>query len=80
MMVSFYKQKPNVDTPYRKLVLEQSRGWQVRLSGGTKWGEHAEELKVILAKSFEEAVESFNRVYAEVQAEGWKAYSPYEPW
>jgi hypothetical protein len=82
MMQSFYKQKPTVDTPYRQLLIEHNgRNWQVRLLGGTKWGrENAEELKNIPAKDFDEANKFYDKEFVEVQAGGWKAYSPYVSW
>jgi len=37
---SFYQCKPELDTPYRELVLmhDEERGWCVRLLAGKKWG------------------------------------------
>jgi len=81
MITAFYKQKPTMDTPYRELVIQHKNGWRVRLSGGTKWGrENAKELKVVPARDFEDAKAVFDKIFAELQEEGWKAYSPYEPW
>lgn len=81
MITVFYKQEPTVDTPYRQLVLKYSKGWQVCVLAGTKWGrEHAEKIRVIPAKTFEDAKQCFDNVFAELQADGWRAYRPYEPW
>lgn len=81
MMTAFYKQKPTIDTPYRQLLLEHEGRWQVRLLGGTKWGrQHTEELKLIPAKSFDEAKEFYDKVFRELQDDGWKPYNPFIPW
>lgn len=81
MITVFYKQKPTVDTPYRQLMLEHKPAWRVRLLGGTKWGpENVQELKVISAKSFDDGKELYDKVFGELQDEGWKPYSPYVPW
>lgn len=82
MMTAFYKQQPTVDTPYRQLILEHSAGgWRVRLMGGTKWGRsHGQKLKVIPAKSFDAAKKAYDKVFGELQNEGWKPYCPFEPW
>jgi hypothetical protein len=81
MMNAFYKEKPVQDTPYRQLSIGHKGGWIVRLAGGTKWGrENTRELKVVSAKSFDEAKELYDKMFKELQDEGWKAYSPYEPW
>ena len=82
MMPAFYKRQPIQDTPYRQLVLERKDGkWTVRLMGGTKWGrESRKKLKVIRANSFGAAREQFDRLFGELEDEGWKVYSPFEPW
>jgi hypothetical protein len=83
MIQSFYKENPTkVDTPYRELIVEQVGGkWQARLTGGTKWGVPKKTpLKVIKGKRYEDAKEAFDKMFAELQEEGWKAYSPFEPW
>jgi hypothetical protein len=81
MIQAFYKSKPEQDTPYRQLSVSHTDGWRVRLITGMKWGrEDAEELKVINAESFDAAHRIFDRLYKELQAEGWRPYSPYEPW
>jgi hypothetical protein len=81
MIQAFYKTKPQQDTPYRQLSLSHKDGWQVRLTGGTKWGrENAEELKVISAKSFDEAQQLYDEMFRQLQDQGWRAYTPYETW
>jgi hypothetical protein len=81
MMQAFYKTKPTQDTPYRQLSLRRENGWRVRLTGGNKWGrEHAEELKVIPVQTFDEAKEVYDKMFIDLQDEGWKPYSPYEIW
>ena len=82
LLQSFYKQKPSVDTEYRELViLGPKGGLRVRLLGGTWWGpEHSKELRVIQANGFDEAKESFDKVFRQLEKEGWRAYSPYEQW
>jgi hypothetical protein len=83
MMNAFYKAKPTVDTPYRQLVLEydEKGSWQVRLIGGTKWGrENAQDLKVTPAKSFDDGMDSYNKMFRQLQEEGWKPYNPFIPW
>ena len=80
MLQSFFKQKPTGDTPYRELVIERNP-WRVRLSGGTVWGQgYSKEIKVIQAKSFNDAKDAFDKLFRELQDEGWKPYSPCEPW
>ena len=39
MHQAFYQSKPKQDTPYRQLDLtcDRTKGWVVRLFGGTKW-------------------------------------------
>jgi hypothetical protein len=82
MTTAFYKQSPTVDTPYRQLTLENTKGhWQVRLTGGVKWGrEHRQELRLIPAKSFEDAKQSYDKAFGELQKEGWRPYTPQQQW
>jgi hypothetical protein len=81
MMNAFYKVKPVQDTPYRQLSISYKDGWKLRLTGGTKWGrEDSQELKSIPAQSFDEAKELYDKMFIELQEEGWKAYSPQESW
>lgn len=82
MMNAFYKQKPIIDTPCRQLIAHiNNGGWEVRLRGGTKWGaEHTEEMKILPVKSFEEASEVYDKEYKQLEAEGWKPYSPQQTW
>jgi len=80
LMNAFYKQSPTADTPYRQLILKQSGGWRVRLTGGTTWGrEHRQELKIFPANSFDDARETYDRIFTELQAEGWEPYGLFEP-
>jgi len=82
MMAAFYKQEPTNDSPYRQLIiLAYEGGWQVRLSGGTQWRpKQSKEFKVILAKSFDDAQKLYDTAYLQLQDEGWKPYSSFEPW
>jgi hypothetical protein len=82
MLAAFYKQKPTSDSPYRQLaILAYEGGWRVRLSGGTRWRpKQSEVLKAIHAKSFDEAQELYDTAYRQLQDEGWKPYSSFEPW
>jgi hypothetical protein len=81
MIQAFYKTKPQQDTPYRQLSLTHENGWRVCLSTGKKWGrENAQELKVTLAASFDEANLLYDTLFEELQNEGWKAYTPHEIW
>jgi hypothetical protein len=82
MLAAFYKQKPTSDSPYRQLaILAYEGGWRVRLSGGTHWRpKRSEELRVIPAKSFDEAQKLYDATYRQLQDEGWKPYSSSEPW
>lgn len=81
MIQSFFKEKPSVDTPYREIVLDYKSGWRARLLGGTKWGrENAKELRVAKAKDFDDGMREYDRLYKEVQDEGWKPYDPHAPW
>jgi hypothetical protein len=84
MIQTFYKQNPiKVDTPYREIIIENVGGqWQARLTGGTKWGSDPkpEPLEVVKAKTYGEAKEAFDKMFRNLQDDGWKAYSPYEPW
>ncbi len=81
MIQSFFKEKPTVDTPYREIVLDYKNDWQARVLGGTKWGrENAKELKVVKAKDFDAGMLEYNKLYKEVQDEGWKPYDPHAPW
>jgi hypothetical protein len=82
MLAAFYKQKPTSDSPYRQLtILAYEGSWRVRLSGGTRWRlRQSEELKVIPAKSFDEAQKLYDMTYRQLQDEGWKPYSSFEPW
>ena len=81
MIQAFYKTKPVQDTPYRQLSLTHKDGWRVRLAGGTKWGrENANELRSESAQTFEEAKELYDKMFKELEQEGWRAYSPYEIW
>jgi hypothetical protein len=82
MIATFYKQKPTSDSPYRRLMILPHEGkWHVRLLGGTQWHpKQSDEMKVIPAKSFDEAQKLYDRVYRQLQDEGWKPYSSSEPW
>jgi hypothetical protein len=82
LAAAFYKQKPTSDSPYRQLmILVYEGGWRVRLSGGGQWRpKQSEELKVIPAKSFDDAQTLFDTAYQQLQDEGWKPYSSFEPW
>jgi len=81
MIQAFYKSKPERDTPYRELVLKYEDGWRVQLSAGTRWGrENADELKAIPVSSFEEGKTLFDKLFGELQNDGWRPYSPHEDW
>ena len=82
MLATFYKQKPTSDSPYRQLaILAYEGNWRVRLSGGTRWRpKQSEELKVISARSFDEAQKLYDKTYRQLQDEGWKPYGSSEPW
>ena len=82
MLAAFYKQTPSISSPYRQLIILSREGvWQVRLSGGTQWRpKHSEELKVIPAKSFNDAQNLYDTAYQQLQDQGWKPYSSFEPW
>jgi hypothetical protein len=82
MVAAFYMQKPTSDSPYRQLIiLPYKRGWRVRLSGGKQWRpKHSEELKVIQADTLADAQKLYDKVYRQLQDEGWKPYSSFEPW
>src|ERR1035441_7372814 len=76
MIQAFYKVKPEQDTPYRQLSIVNDDRWEVRLSAGTKWGrEHARELKVIPAATFDEAKQHFDKLFEELHADGWLPYT-----
>jgi hypothetical protein len=83
-IAAFDKQKPTLDTPYRRLFLEQNEigtGWQVRLLGGTKWGHENEILlESFAAAEFAEAEEIYGEKFRELDDAGWTAYSPYRAW
>ena len=82
LAAAFYKQKPTSDSPYRQLtILAYEGGWRVRLSGGEQWRpKKTEELRMIPAKSFDDAQKLFDTAYHQLQDEGWKPYSSFEPW
>ena len=82
LAAAFYKQKPTSDSPYRELtILAYEGGWRVRLSGAEQWRpKQSEELKVISAESFDDAQKLFDTAYQQLQDEGWKPYSSFEPW
>lgn len=83
MLAAFYKQKPTSDAPYRQLTILASKGggWRVRLLGGKQWRpKQSKELNVIPAKSFDEAQKLYDKVYRQLQDEGWKPYNSFEPW
>ena len=82
MLAAFYNQKPTSDSPYRQLtILAYEGGWQVRLSGGTKWRpKQSEELKLLPAKGFDEAQKLYDMTYRQLQDEGSKPYGSFEPW
>jgi hypothetical protein len=81
IITAFFKQNPIVDTPYRQLMLSQKGGWKVRLLGGTKWGpKQCREIKVVQAKSFDEAKKAYDKAFGELVDEGWRPYSPFVPW
>ena len=83
-IAAFYKQKPTIDTPYRRLFFEQNdtgTGWQVRLLGGMKWGHENETLlERFSAVEFAEAEEIYSKKFRELHEAGWTAYSPYILW
>ena len=66
-IAAFYKQKPTLDAPYRRLFLEQNEtgtGWQVRLLGGMKWGHENENLlEKFSAVEFAEAEEIYGKKF-----------------
>ena len=72
MQQAFYKTNPTQDTPYRQLSLEYaSDDWRVRLTGATMWGrEHAEELRVEVAQSFEAAKTLYDKRFIQLTAGG----------
>jgi hypothetical protein len=83
-IAAFYKQKPTVDTPYRRYSLSRTkrgRGWQVRLLGGIKW-EHENEalLEKFSAVEFAEAEEIYGKKFRELHEAEWTACSPYISW
>jgi hypothetical protein len=82
MMAAFYKQKPTSDSPYRQLIiLARGGGWLVRLSGGTHWlPKQSEELKLIPARSYDDAQKLYDTAYRQLQDEGWKPYSSFDPY
>jgi hypothetical protein len=81
IITALFKQNPTVDTPYRQLSLSRKGGWKVRLLGGTEWGpKQYRELKIIQAKSFEDAKEAYDKAFGELVDEGWKPYNPSVPW
>ena len=80
MTQAFYKVRPTQNTPYRQLSLTHTDNhWQVRLTGGEKWGK-AEELKIILVKSFDEGLVPYDKLFIDLTNEGWKPYSPQQSW
>ena len=51
------------------------------MTTGKKWDrEHSQELKVTLAASFDETNLLYDKLFQELQNEGWKAYTPHEIW
>ena len=51
------------------------------LTTGQKWGrEHAQELKVTPAATFDAAHLLYDKLFKELEDEGWKAYTPHETW
>jgi hypothetical protein len=82
LAAAFYKEKPTSDFPYRQLMIfAYEGGWRVRLSGAEQWRpKKSEELKVISAKGFDDAQKLFDTTYRQLQDEGWKPYSSFEPW
>jgi len=82
IMAAFYKERPMSDSPYRQLIVLPHNGrWLIRLSGGKRWfPKQSEELKVIQAKSFAEVQKLYDTAYRQLQDEGWKPYSSFEPW
>jgi hypothetical protein len=83
MMDAFYKITPTLDTPYRQLTLDSdgNAGWQVRLIGGTKWGrQNTQDLDAVHVLTFDRGREIYYKIYSELQAEGWKVYTPQARW
>jgi hypothetical protein len=78
---AFYKQEPAVDTPYRELIIERiGDSRQVRLIGGTKWWPDPKPapLKVIPAKTFQDAKVTYDEEFLELEAAGRSAYRPHK--
>jgi hypothetical protein len=78
MQAFFYRQRPGLNTPYRQLVVDQDEkgGWQVRLIGGEKAGrEHARDISVTPVKTVDEGIEVYNKMFQQLQEEGWKPYT-----
>jgi hypothetical protein len=86
MHQAFYQSKPKQDTPYRQLDLtyDQTKGWVVRLFGGTKWvakgDKDPEPMKEEPAKDFDTGKIVYDEWFRELRDSGWRPYSPYETW
>ncbi len=84
MLSVFYQRKPEHDTPYRTLRLwrDPEKGFCVRLTGGTKFEPDgdSEVLKEELVKDWNAGKIVFDKLFAEVTADGWRLYSPQEDW
>jgi hypothetical protein len=77
MQTAFYRQKPGLNTPYRQLTFENGpRGWQVRLIEGEKAGrEFARDISITPVKTVDEGIEVYNKMFQQLQTEGWKPSS-----
>jgi hypothetical protein len=77
---AFYKTEPRLDTPYRQLSLDNDsgKGWYFRLIAGEKAGrEFAQELSSTRVETFDEGREIYDKMYLQLEQEGWKVYSPH---
>jgi hypothetical protein len=77
MQTAFYRQTPGLNTPYRQLALENDpKGWRVRLIEGEKAGrEFARDISITPVNSVDEGIEVYNKMFQQLQTEGWKPYS-----
>ena len=82
MLATFYKDSPTRDSPFRQImILPYEGGWRVRLSGGEQsHPKYSKELKVIPAKSFDDAQKLFDKACRQLQDKGWKPYKSFDPW
>jgi hypothetical protein len=82
MIAVFYQRTPEVDTPYKELILkhDQTKGWVVRLFAGTKWWPKEESTveREDLVKDWDEGKTMFDQVFNEVVNSGWRLYTPQE--